>query len=34
MNKPGREAARRASQGAVERRSKPFRVDNEFALLA
>ena len=26
--------ARRASQDAVERRSWPFRVDNEFALLA
>jgi hypothetical protein len=34
MNKPGCEVARRASQDAAERRSWPFRVDNEFALLA
>ena len=34
MNKLGCEVARRASQDAVERRSLPFRVDNEFALLA
>jgi hypothetical protein len=34
VNKLGCEVARRAPQYAVERRSWPFRVDNEFALLA